>query len=83
MCLIRRAIRETRMGGRPRLYSSMYSPIERRAWLTCAIRHPRLDHDPAHRWFRAELRELCLAAYPPTPRRPPDGEAADHRRETC
>jgi DNA-binding transcriptional LysR family regulator len=29
-----------------------------------AIWHPRLDHDPAHRWFRAEVMALCLAAYP-------------------
>lgn len=29
-----------------------------------AIWHPRLDHDPAQRWFRTEVLELCRAAYP-------------------
>lgn len=28
-----------------------------------AIWHPRLDHDPAHRWFRAEVLALCSEAY--------------------
>ncbi|AIU28235.1 LysR family transcriptional regulator [Pandoraea pnomenusa] len=28
-----------------------------------AIWHPRLDHDPAQRWFRTHVRELCEAAY--------------------
>ncbi|VVE65301.1 LysR family transcriptional regulator [Pandoraea captiosa] len=29
-----------------------------------AIWHPRLDHDPAQRWFRAEVLDLCRSAYP-------------------
>jgi DNA-binding transcriptional LysR family regulator len=29
-----------------------------------SIWHPRLDRDPAHCWFRSEVLQLCLAAYP-------------------
>jgi DNA-binding transcriptional LysR family regulator len=39
-------------------------PVSISAFNVSAIWHPRLDHDPAHRWLRAEIVELCLAAYP-------------------
>ena len=39
-------------------------PLSIPAFNISAIWHPRLDHDPAHRWFRGELLQLCLAAYP-------------------
>lgn len=29
-----------------------------------SIWHPRLDQDPAHRWFRDEVLQTCVAAYP-------------------
>lgn len=29
-----------------------------------SVWHPRLDQDPAHRWFRNEVLQVCLAAYP-------------------
>jgi DNA-binding transcriptional LysR family regulator len=40
-------------------------PISTPAFDISAIWHPRLDHDPAHRWFRGEVMDLCSAAYPP------------------
>nr|WP_240039758.1 LysR family transcriptional regulator [Achromobacter aloeverae] len=39
-------------------------PLELPDFNVCAIWHPRLDHDPAQRWFRAEVLALCQAAYP-------------------
>ncbi|CAM2158841.1 LysR family transcriptional regulator (plasmid) [Pararobbsia alpina] len=42
-------------------------PLDIPAFNISAIWHPRLDHDPAHRWFRAEVQELCTEAYPPHP----------------
>lgn len=40
-------------------------PLDIPAFDISAIWHPRLDHDPAHRWFRNEVLELCVQAYPP------------------
>jgi DNA-binding transcriptional LysR family regulator len=34
-------------------------PIPIPPFKVSAIWHPRLDHDPAHRWFRAEVLDLC------------------------
>jgi DNA-binding transcriptional LysR family regulator len=42
-------------------------PVPTPAFNVSAIWHPRLDQDPAHRWFRAEVLEVCLAAYPREP----------------
>jgi DNA-binding transcriptional LysR family regulator len=39
-------------------------PVATPAFHVSAIWHPRLDQDPAHRWLRAELLAVCLAAYP-------------------
>lgn len=40
-------------------------PLDIPAFDISALWHPRLDHDPAHRWFRNEVLELCVRAYPP------------------
>ncbi|MFX1766605.1 LysR family transcriptional regulator [Paraburkholderia sp. A1RI-2L] len=40
-------------------------PVSTSAFNVSSIWHPRLDHDPAHRWLRAEILAVCLAAYPP------------------
>ncbi|WKL26543.1 hypothetical protein Q1M63_18445 [Sinorhizobium meliloti] len=29
--------------------------------------HPRLDADPAHRWLRGRIREVCIAPGPDMP----------------
>ncbi len=42
-------------------------PLPLPAFNISSIWHPRLDHDPAHRWFRSELLQLCLDAYPLEP----------------
>jgi DNA-binding transcriptional LysR family regulator len=42
-------------------------PVHTAAFNVSAIWHPRLDQDPGHRWLRAEVRELCLEAYPRDP----------------
>jgi DNA-binding transcriptional LysR family regulator len=42
-------------------------PVPTPAFNISAIWHPRLDQDPAHRWFRAKVLEVCLAAYPRDP----------------
>lgn len=39
-------------------------PLPLPAFNISAIWHPRLDHDPAHRWLRDEVRAVCAAAYP-------------------
>ena len=39
-------------------------PVPTPAFNVSAIWHPRLDQDPSHRWFRAEVQALCEAAYP-------------------
>jgi DNA-binding transcriptional LysR family regulator len=39
-------------------------PLPIPAFNISAIWHPRLDHDPAHRWFRGEVLALCCEAYP-------------------
>lgn len=39
-------------------------PLPIPAFNVSAIWHPRLDHDPAHRWFRGEVLALCMQAYP-------------------
>lgn len=39
-------------------------PVPIPAFNISAIWHPRLDHDPAHRWFRGEVLALCMAGYP-------------------
>lgn len=39
-------------------------PVRTAAFNVLGIWHPRLDQDPAHRWFRAEVVEMCSAAYP-------------------
>ncbi|GLU30414.1 LysR family transcriptional regulator [Trinickia caryophylli] len=57
-------------------------PLRIPAFNVSAIWHPRLDHDPAHRWLRAEVHELCLAAYPRAPHRAAHGEGAGHCGET-
>jgi len=44
---------------------SFEPPLPIPAFNVSAIWHPRLDHDPAHRWFRGEVLDLCSAAYPP------------------
>jgi DNA-binding transcriptional LysR family regulator len=38
-------------------------PVPLPAFNVAAIWHPRLDHDPAQRWFRAQVRALFDAAY--------------------
>ncbi|PLZ00848.1 LysR family transcriptional regulator [Burkholderia sp. WAC0059] len=42
-------------------------PLSTPAFNVSAIWHPRLDHDPAHRWLRAEILAVCLEAYPRDP----------------
>ena len=39
-------------------------PVTTPAFNISAIWHPRFHRDPAHRWLRAEVLEVCLAAYP-------------------
>ncbi|CAB3805701.1 LysR family transcriptional regulator [Paraburkholderia fynbosensis] len=39
-------------------------PVSTAAFNVSAIWHPRLDGDPAHRWLRGEILEVCLRAYP-------------------
>ncbi|MDI1366296.1 MAG: LysR family transcriptional regulator [bacterium] len=36
-------------------------PVPARAFTVSMLWHPRLDADPAHRWLRARLREVCAA----------------------
>lgn len=38
-------------------------PVRTPAFSVSAIWHPRLDQDAAHRWFRAEVMQVCAAAY--------------------
>ena len=40
-------------------------PLALPAFDISAIWHPRLDHDPAHRWLRNQVLGLCTQAYPP------------------
>ena len=40
-------------------------PLPTASFNISSIWHPRLDHDPAHRWLRAQVLEVCSAAYPP------------------
>lgn len=42
-------------------------PLAIPAFTISEIWHPRLDHDPAHQWFRTEVLELCWAVYPQNP----------------
>jgi DNA-binding transcriptional LysR family regulator len=42
-------------------------PMRTPAFNVSAIWHPRLDQDPAHRWFRAKVLEVCTSAYPLDP----------------
>jgi len=42
-------------------------PVSTPAFNISEIWHPRLDQDPGHRWLRAEVLEVCLAAYPREP----------------
>jgi len=42
-------------------------PVPTPGFNVSAIWHPRLDHDPAHRWLRADIAKLCLTAYPQDP----------------
>lgn len=51
-------------------------PVAAPAFNVSAIWHPRLDHDPAHRWFRSEVLQVCVEAYP---RR----SSADSQRHRC
>ena len=39
-------------------------PVSTPRFNVSAIWHPRLDHDPAQRWLRAQVLEVCLTAYP-------------------
>jgi DNA-binding transcriptional LysR family regulator len=39
-------------------------PVVTYAFNVSAIWHPRLDRDPTHRWFRAQVLEACTTAYP-------------------
>jgi len=39
-------------------------PLRVPAFNVSAIWHPRLDHDPAQRWFRSEVSAVFAAAYP-------------------
>jgi DNA-binding transcriptional LysR family regulator len=42
-------------------------PLPNQGFTVSMLWHPRLDADPAHRWLRACLREVCAeAAKPPT-----------------
>lgn len=34
-------------------------PVETPEVTVCMLWHPRLDADPAHRWLRAQIREVC------------------------
>jgi DNA-binding transcriptional LysR family regulator len=40
-------------------------PVSTAAFNVSSIWHPRVDHDPAHRWLRAEIVAVCAAACPP------------------
>jgi DNA-binding transcriptional LysR family regulator len=40
-------------------------PVSTVAFNVSSIWHPRVDHDPAHRWLRAEILAVCVAASPP------------------
>ena len=51
-------------------------PLSAPAFNVSAIWHPRLDRDPAHRWFREEVLQVCHTAYP---QHPPLDSPADHR----
>lgn len=42
-------------------------PVPTPTFNVSAIWHPRLDQDPAHRWLRAEVLEVCRTAYPRDP----------------
>ncbi|MCC8397464.1 LysR family transcriptional regulator [Paraburkholderia sp. MMS20-SJTR3] len=42
-------------------------PVSTPRFNVSAIWHPRLDHDQAHRWLRAEIVDVCVAAYPRDP----------------
>jgi DNA-binding transcriptional LysR family regulator len=42
-------------------------PLAIPAFNISAIWHPRLDHDPAHRWLRSEVQQVCMQAYSPKP----------------
>lgn len=37
-------------------------PLPTQAFTVSMLWHPRLDADPAHRWLRARLREICAAS---------------------
>jgi DNA-binding transcriptional LysR family regulator len=39
-------------------------PVATAPFNVAAIWHPRLDQDPAQQWFRAQVLQLCQAAYP-------------------
>ena len=39
-------------------------PLETPPFTICAIWHPRMDADPAHRWLRDVVVSLCQQAYP-------------------
>lgn len=51
-------------------------PVPLPAFNVSAIWHPRLDRDPAHRWFREEVLNVCQAAYP---QHPPTVSPGDRR----
>jgi DNA-binding transcriptional LysR family regulator len=54
-------------------------PLSAPAFNVSAIWHPRLDRDPAHRWFREEVLKVCHAAA--SPQHPQLSSPAD-RQET-
>lgn len=39
-------------------------PVRTTPFNVAAIWHPRLDQDPAHRWLRNEVLEVCRSACP-------------------
>ncbi|NLR75715.1 LysR family transcriptional regulator [Leeia aquatica] len=39
-------------------------PFELPAFTVSLLWHPRLEADPAHRWLRQAVREVCLTAFP-------------------
>lgn len=39
-------------------------PVRTPGFTVCAIWHPRLDADPAHRWLRRTIKAVSRAAYP-------------------
>lgn len=39
-------------------------PMPTTPFSVAAIWHPRLDQDPAHRWLRNEVLEVCRSACP-------------------